>query len=98
MNIRYFGYHRWTNPTYCIDKGQHSTSLTLVGRNLVHLHLTKKLVFFGYVLVLHMFYFFPAQEQMSESEGKDGEDMDIRDMFDEPEIEEHLRELNNERQ
>ena len=42
--------------------------------------------------------FFPAQEQMSESEGKDGDDVDIRDMFDEPEIEQHLHDLNNERQ
>ena len=35
---------------------------------------------------------------MSESEGKDGDDIDIRDMFHEPEIEKHLHELNNERQ
>ena len=35
---------------------------------------------------------------MSESEGEDGEDINIRNMFDEPEIEQHLRELNNERQ
>ena len=45
-----------------------------------------------------MSYFFPDQEQMLESEGEDGDDIDIRDMFDEPEIEDHLRELDNERQ
>ena len=110
MNISDFSYHSLTNPTYCIDKGQHSTNLTLVSRNLVNqrlLHLTKKLVFFGYILYpcfvkLFQMYkcltFFQAQEQMSESEGEDGDDIYIRDMFDEPEIEDHFCELDNERQ
>ena len=35
---------------------------------------------------------------MSESEGEDGDDIYIRDMFDEPEIEDHFCELDNERQ
>ena len=35
---------------------------------------------------------------MSESEGEDGDDVDIRDLFDEPEIEEHLHAFDNERQ
>ena len=45
-----------------------------------------------------MFVFFPAQEQMSDSEGEDGDDIDIRDLFDEPQIEQNLRELDNEGQ
>ena len=35
---------------------------------------------------------------MSESEGKDKDDVNIRDLFDEPQIEQHLCELNNKRQ
>ena len=97
MNTNDSGYHQYTNHTYCVDKGQHSTNLNLVGRNLVNqglLHLTKKLDFFGYVSDVHILFFFPAQEQTSEGEGEDGKDIDIRDMFNEPEIKEQLRELN----
>ena len=35
---------------------------------------------------------------MSDSEGEDRDDVDIRDLFDEPQIEQHLRELHNDRQ
>ena len=45
-----------------------------------------------------MFVFFPAQEQMSDNEGKDGDDVNIRDLFDEPQIEQNLRQLDNDRQ
>ena len=45
-----------------------------------------------------MFVFFPAQEQMSDSEGEDGDDVDIRDLFDEPQIEQNLCQLDNNRQ
>ena len=45
-----------------------------------------------------MFVFFPAQEQMSDSESEDGDDVDIRDLFDEPQIEQNLRQLDNDRQ
>ena len=61
------------------------------------LDLTKELVFFGYDLYTCL-YFFPAQEQMSDSEGEDGDDIDIRDLFDEPQIEQNLHELDNDRQ
>ena len=40
---------------------------------------------------------FAAQEE-EESEGEDGNNDDMRDLFDEPEIEEHLRSLDNEQQ
>ena len=45
-----------------------------------------------------MFVFFPAQEQMSDSEGEDGDDIDIRDLFDEPQIEQNLCQRYNDRQ
>ena len=45
-----------------------------------------------------MFVFYPAQDQMSDSEGEDGDDVDIRDLFDEPQIEQNLRQLDNDRQ
>ena len=45
-----------------------------------------------------MFVFFPAQEQMSDSEGEDGDDINIGDLFDEPQIERNLHELDNDRQ
>ena len=45
-----------------------------------------------------MFVFFPAQEQMSDSEGEDGDDIDIRDLSDEPQIEQNLHQLDNDRQ
>ena len=45
-----------------------------------------------------MFVFFPAQEQMSDSEGEDGDDVDIRDLFDDPQIEQNLRELDDRQQ
>ena len=45
-----------------------------------------------------MFVFFPAQEQMSDSEGRDGDDINIRDLFDEPQIEQNLCQLYNDRQ
>ena len=35
---------------------------------------------------------------MSDSEGEDRDDVDIRDHFDEPQIEQNLHELDNERQ
>ena len=56
-----------------------------------------EIVFFGYVLV-NMFVFYPAQEQMSDSEGEDGDDVDKRNLFDEPQIEQNLRQLDNDRQ
>ena len=43
-------------------------------------------------------HFFPAQEQMSDSEGEDRDDIDTGDLFDEPQIEQNLRELDNNRQ
>ena len=45
-----------------------------------------------------MFVFLPAQEQMSDSEGEDRHDIDIRDLFDEPQMEQNLHELDNDRQ
>ena len=42
-----------------------------------------------------MFVFFPVQEQMSDSEG---EDVDTRDLFDEPQIEQNFCQLDNDRQ
>ena len=35
---------------------------------------------------------------MSDSEGKDGDDIDMRNLFDEPQIEQHLHELDKDRQ
>ena len=51
-----------------------------------------------WVHLVNMFVFFPAQEQMSDSEGEDGDDVDIRDLFDEPQIEQNLHQLDNDRQ
>ena len=39
-----------------------------------------------------------ASQEESESEGEDGNDEDIWDLFNEPEIEEHLRSLDKQRQ
>ena len=66
MNTNDSGYHQYTNHTYCVDKGQHSTNLNLVGRNLVNqglLHLTKKLDFFGYVSDVHILFFFQLKSR-----------------------------------
>ena len=45
-----------------------------------------------------MLVFFQAQEQRSDSEGEDGDDVNIRDLFDEPQKEQNLRQLDNDRQ
>ena len=61
------------------------------------LDLTKELGLL-WVQFVNMFVFFPAQEQMSDSEGEDRDDVNIRDLFDEPQVEQNLCELDNERQ